>query len=302
MNYKEYEKLTAKIVDRLAKLRGIEGSRVSHNVQVVGLTGASHQIDVLWQFEIGPISYRVLFQAKNWKDPVDLPAVHTFSGVLRDIADAKGVMVTRSGYDEGNIGKVAKGFGIELIVLDEYGNIEGVQRPGLSAKAFVTPVNIGIANFKFASSQQAQAFRVHADSVPRDSIEFYTKTGKQFLIKDITDMIYKHAFENRLDNDGEKLIYTPDESFFVQVSPEIESEILTVYAIVSKKQPELLGEASLLITHVLQKVTGDQTFFVDDSFNVHRKERLELNLNYSDPADRSKTLTTVFGVEDRRGR
>ncbi len=68
----------------------------------------------------------------------------------------------------------------------------------------------------------------------------------------------------------------------------------------SKKQLELLGEASLLITHVLQKVTGDQTFFVDDSFNVHRKEHLELNLNYSDPADRNKTLTTVFTVEDRR--
>lgn len=299
LSYKEYEILIAKIVEGLAKLQGLSHSIITHNAQVIGVSGASHQIDVLWEFEIGPIKYKVIFQAKHWKDKVTLVAVNTFNGVLRDIADAKGVMITCTGYDKGNIDKVARGFGIELLVLDEHGNLRaGIKGPAMSAKVTLGDIRIGIDNFRFATKEQADAFREYADRVPRETIDFYTRSGKRSRIGDLTDLIYELARKNDLDRDGQGVTFQPEELIFVRTSPNMEVEIQAIHARISKKE-EVLGETSMLITHILQSATGDQTYYVDDAFNVHKQEHIKLNLEYRDPIDPTKTRTTVFSTENR---
>ncbi|MBX9950212.1 MAG: restriction endonuclease [Candidatus Obscuribacterales bacterium] len=299
MSYKDYERLIAKIVENLGKLQGLTNSHVKHNAQVAGASGASHQIDVLWEFEIEQEKYKTIFQAKDWTEKVTLGAVNTFSGVLRDIADARGVMITRKGYDKGNIEKIAKTYNIQLLRLDEYGNIfKGGSGPRLAARALLQDVTVGISNFKFASEEQAKAFREYSNQVERSEVIFYSQSGKQSRLSEMTRLIEKLAEEKGIHNDGQDLTFIPEEPLFVRTSPEVEVEILAIRALITKKT-ELLGQASLFVTHILQSATGDQTYYVDDSFKVHRQEKMELILNYRDFKDPDKTRTTIFSVEDR---
>lgn len=301
MSYKEYEQLITKIVEGIAQLQGLQNSQVKHDALVVGISGASHQIDVLWEFDVGPMKYKTLFQAKDWKNKVSLVAVNTFSGVLRDIPEAKGVMVTRTGYDTGNIERIAIGYGIKLLILEPANGLmpEGV--PMLSAQVTLTNMNIGITNFKFVTEQEADAFRKYSDEVDRGKIIFATESGKQSTISQLTDHIRKLAADQGLDRNGQDLTFLPEETLLVHTPAGITARITAIRASISSKE-EVLGRKSMFINHVLRCATGDDTYYVDDQFRVHKQERVSMDLVYRDPRDPAKTLTTTFSVEDRTKR
>lgn len=296
MSYKDYEKLVAKIVQGLAKLQGLANSKVSHDVQVEGRFG-THQIDVLWEFQIGLVKFKTIFQAKDWTKPVTFEALKTFSGVLQDIPDAKGVMVTRIGYEEGNIQKIAKGNGIELLVLDEFGNIHpGQHRPSFGVKITLQD-GVGISNFKFRTEEQAIAFRKFSDTVDRSEVVFCSKDGDQLKTPQIQQMLLQMSQQQGVLQKGRPLIYKPDSPLFVKTSPTNQVEILEIHFLV---QPDkVLAEKKWFISHILHSATGDETYYVDDSFNVHKQDKMSFDVNYIDPNDSTKTRTTVFSVENR---
>jgi restriction endonuclease len=111
-----YELLVQSIFQEILDQESAHTIRVEHNVELKGRT-TTHQIDVLWRFSIGGITYTTLVQVKDWKSKIKKENVLAFRAVLDDIpGQPRGVLVTRSGFQSG-AKTLAEKHGIKLYLL-----------------------------------------------------------------------------------------------------------------------------------------------------------------------------------------
>lgn len=112
----EYEQLTQSIYQAIVTKEAVHNIKVEHDVKVIGCSGVTHQIDVLWRFEQAGIEHTVLIECKNFASNLTLEKVRNFYGVLHDIGNAQGIIVTKTGFQSGTA-KFAKYYGIGLKIL-----------------------------------------------------------------------------------------------------------------------------------------------------------------------------------------
>ena len=112
----KYELLVKGVYEAILNQGSAENIEVKHNQKVVGKSGVAHQIDVLWRFRQAGIGHLVLIECKNYGDTVELADVRSFLSVVEDIRGARGVMVTRVGFQSG-AADFAKHHGIGLKLL-----------------------------------------------------------------------------------------------------------------------------------------------------------------------------------------
>ena len=112
----EYELFTQDIYQRLLKAEGFDSTKVQHNVKLKGRSGQDHQIDVYWEYTIGGVTQKVAIECKNYNRPIPIRNVRDFSGVLNDMNNVAGIMVTRMGYQKG-AKEYASHYGIKLMEL-----------------------------------------------------------------------------------------------------------------------------------------------------------------------------------------
>lgn len=117
-----YELFTREIYQLLVNIDTVRTVQVQHNVKLEGRSGQKHQIDVYWEYEIAGNKHRVAIECKNYSNLVPISKVRDFKGVLDDLNDVNGIMVTKIGYQEG-AKKYAQEYGISLKELrsPEYG-------------------------------------------------------------------------------------------------------------------------------------------------------------------------------------
>lgn len=102
MNYNtEYEKFTRELCERLALFKGLQSSTVQHDVKLKGKSGHEHQVDVYWEYKQDGIEHRVAIECKNYCRGVSIGKVRDFYGVISDLGNVKGIMVTTVGYQKG---------------------------------------------------------------------------------------------------------------------------------------------------------------------------------------------------------
>jgi hypothetical protein len=109
----EYEKLVQDVYIALHNSEGLNTVNVLHDIKIEGKSGCKHQIDVYWEFEAVGESYKVAIECKNYKDKVEVGRVRDFFGVLHDIGNIKGIIVTKVGYESGAL-KFAEYYNISL--------------------------------------------------------------------------------------------------------------------------------------------------------------------------------------------
>jgi len=109
----EYEILVKKIYEDLHQLDGIQNINIQHNVFIAGKSKQRHQIDVYWEFTFADQTYKVAIECKNYSKNVSIGKVRDFYGVLADIGNIQGIMISREGFQSGAI-QYAKQFGITL--------------------------------------------------------------------------------------------------------------------------------------------------------------------------------------------
>ena len=97
----EYEKFTRELCERLALFKELQSSTVQHNVKLKGKSGQEHQIDVYWEYEKDGEVHQVAIECKNYSYGVSIGKVRDFYGVISDLKDVKGIMVTTVGYQKG---------------------------------------------------------------------------------------------------------------------------------------------------------------------------------------------------------
>lgn len=111
----EYEKFTQEIYQQLLNedFGNIKTVNVLHNVKLKGRSGQEHQIDVYWEYEMVGIMYKTAIECKNYKHPISVGKIRDFYGVLSDLNNVIGIMVTKEGYQKGSK-EYARHYGINL--------------------------------------------------------------------------------------------------------------------------------------------------------------------------------------------
>ena len=109
----EFELFTQWVYQRLVNNDILKPTKVQHNLKLKGKSGCEHQIDVYWEYEIAGNLHRVAIECKNYDSLVPVGKVRDFQGVLADLNNVNGIMVSRKGYQEG-AKKYADQYGISL--------------------------------------------------------------------------------------------------------------------------------------------------------------------------------------------
>lgn len=122
----EFELFTKRIYEKLSASSIVKPVKVEHNVKLEGKSGCNHQIDVYWEYEDNGVIRKVAIECKNYKEFVPIGKVRDFFGVLFDLGDVQGIMVSSKGFQEGAV-KFAKQYGIKLKTLrsPEYDELFG---------------------------------------------------------------------------------------------------------------------------------------------------------------------------------
>lgn len=100
-NNTAYEKLVSRFYQGMLNYDGFENIRVEHNVTLTGKSGATHQIDVFWEFKAAGTIYKTCVECKNYASAVKKSHVAAFAEILRDIGNANGIIATTSSYQKG---------------------------------------------------------------------------------------------------------------------------------------------------------------------------------------------------------
>ena len=98
---RDYELLTQRVFQALLDQDSVRNVQVRHNIQLVGLSGVSRQIDVYWEFETAGVVHRVIVECKAWSSSVPLEVVDALQGKLADLPGHMGAIVARAGFQEG---------------------------------------------------------------------------------------------------------------------------------------------------------------------------------------------------------
>ncbi len=114
----EYEKFTQEIYNEILKKQSVKNIEVMHNVKLIGKSGQKHQIDVYWEYQYDNTIFKIAIECKNYNHTVSICKVRDFFGVLYDLEEVKGIMVTKKGYQEG-AKKYGEFYGIDLMELRE---------------------------------------------------------------------------------------------------------------------------------------------------------------------------------------
>lgn len=112
----EYEKFTQGIYQDLLKKDGLT-TEVKHDIKLQGKS-SKHQIDVYWEYNFAGINHKVAIECKNYNKQLSIGIIRNFYGVLKDIGNVNGIIVTKIGYQKG-AKEFAEYYGINLIVLRE---------------------------------------------------------------------------------------------------------------------------------------------------------------------------------------
>ncbi|ALG52144.1 hypothetical protein FORC6_1818 [Vibrio parahaemolyticus] len=97
----DYEKLAQRMYEDILALEGVDNIDVKHNVKIKGKSGVEHQIDVYWEYKYAGISHKVLIECKYYSHNVSLLHVRNLHGLLTDIPNSSGILVTTKGFQSG---------------------------------------------------------------------------------------------------------------------------------------------------------------------------------------------------------
>jgi hypothetical protein len=186
----EYEKLTQAIYQAILAKEG-QNIAVQHNVPLAGRSGVEHQVDVYWRFRQAAVEHTVLVECKNYASALTLEKVRNFFGVLHDVGNCRGIMVTKTDYQSG-VEQFARHYGIELKIMREptdadwEGRVKDIHlrisaRSAASSDEHPVSVQIGLKavdNAQQARLQQLQsAGRLNIPNSP--DLVFYSRDGRQ---------------------------------------------------------------------------------------------------------------------------
>ena len=299
-----YEKLGRSVIEGLAKLKGIDKSVVKWNAHPKSKTkwrtgkAFTHQIDVLWDFELENKPHRVAFECKNWNYPVDFSNLMRFVGVLGDLEEeAKGVVVTRAGYDI-SVEEYARVRGIGLLILDEVGTADFISGVVPEIIVSVTKKNFGInwKSIEYDPKSAEKAFDAMLIAKQKNA-EIFDEKGCQIgTLESFLKFQLSWAEENDGLVDGGPVTTTTNQSkplFFHGPGGErirIKSVFSEIVELIKN-----LGTKRTTVDKLLQFIVEDEMYVVDSDGEVH-KSSFEKEYQF-DVGEKDQPMQLNWGIQ-----
>lgn len=139
--WREFEEEVRGVYEMLLN-RKDDGVLVTRNAKVRGRSGAFHQIDVYYEFEKAGVRHKVGIECKDTKRPVDKGRIGDFAFKLIDIGNIMGLVISRSGYQEG-ADIVASHYGIDLLRPEDLPSVSELIAKRLETVALPNETYIG---------------------------------------------------------------------------------------------------------------------------------------------------------------
>ena len=194
----EFEQFTQRIYQKLVNNDVLKPTLVQHNVKLKGKSGCNHQIDVYWEYEIAGNKHRVAIECKNYNSQVEVSNVRDFKGVLDDLNNVNGIMVSAQGYQSG-AKKYAEEYGISLKELrtpnwnDTIGEIVFVFHTNIRRCLFLVDEDWAIQNgLDFQKYREKHAF------IANKSPEEYW--GGPYVFFDTKDDIIRNSHNEKISS------------------------------------------------------------------------------------------------------
>lgn len=173
-----FEVLTEKIVQAIAVENSVQTLKVEHNATIQGRTGA-HPVDIYWEFTDGEVTYKTIFQTRDWDKAVGNNELFCLLSVLRDIpGQVAGVLFTQPVYQKVTR-QLARDVGITLYELqapveDEVwqpvvGNVD-IKIDADWAKAEKARLGLGDQQFRLGGEPK-ELFIYNANGLCIDSVQ-----------------------------------------------------------------------------------------------------------------------------------
>ena len=112
-NSTEYEKVAQQVYQAILATDDVQTIEVLHNVQITGRSGVAHQIDVYWRYLKDGTEHQVLVECKYYQSSIDLIHARNLLGLLTDIPNSQGVLLTTVGFQRGVV-NLCNFYGISL--------------------------------------------------------------------------------------------------------------------------------------------------------------------------------------------
>lgn len=112
-NSTEYEKVAQKVYQAILATKDVHTIEVQHDAQITGRSGVTHQIDVYWHYLNDGIEHQVLVECKYYRSTIDLIHARNLLGLLTDIPNSQGVLLTTVGFQRGVV-DLCNFYGISL--------------------------------------------------------------------------------------------------------------------------------------------------------------------------------------------
>ena len=109
----EYEKVAQQVYQAILATDEVDTIEALHNVQITGRSGVTHQIDVYWRYLKDGVEHQVLVECKYYKSTIDLIHARNLLGLLTDIPNSQGVLLTTLGFQSGVV-NLCNFYGISL--------------------------------------------------------------------------------------------------------------------------------------------------------------------------------------------
>ena len=197
-----FEQFTQHVYQKLVNNDVLKPTTVQHNVKLRGKSGCEHQIDVYWEYEIAGNLHRVAIECKNYDSLVPVGKVRDFYGVLSDLNNVNGIMVSKKGFQKGAKEYAAK-YGISLKELrkpawdDYFGAIHLTTQIDIRHTLFlfdegwVTEHNFSLNRLRkyYAELQYDKAdFWLTATHLPIETKDRYIRDSKGKIISSLDEL------------------------------------------------------------------------------------------------------------------
>ena len=109
-----YEYFVESIYRTLLNSEGFDAIEIAKNkTDLKSSSGCAHQIDIYWKFKVAGRTFQTAIECKAYDRAVSIGRVRDFYGVLADIPDLQGMMVSIIGFQSG-AKQYADHYGIDL--------------------------------------------------------------------------------------------------------------------------------------------------------------------------------------------
>lgn len=261
-----YEALTKWIIEQISLESGVHTTKLEHDVDLQG-RDAIHQIDVLWEFEVGGFKYTTIIQAKDWAtQKVDQGKLLQFKCILTDLPNQpRGLVVARKGFQSGAI-EFAKRNGILIYELREpteadwngriktYNIKANVYTPHFADIKLIQDTDWNIQELRRSNLLPNEAPKISVS----DDLVFYDVNGEEITTALILfNSLVPEGFDELPPT---KIVYQFDKPTFVKtLNPQIRAKVESIEVMISKtlESIEYLRKGEDFVGYILKNVLDD---------------------------------------------